>query len=208
MCDPFGLFRLFQVHYDSKCQVVGGCISHYLLEKSRICTQSSGERNYHVFYMLCAGAPQHIKDKLYLGKPDDYRYLSGCTQYFATAANDKKIPSSSKSIYHFANGPLNDPILDDYNDFQQLDQALTRLLLSESTKLEIYTLIASILHLGNITFEENPEDVCGGCRVLKSSEHSLTITANLISVDSFKLRQALISRVMQSKGSIRETAIM
>lgn len=135
--------------------------------------------------MLCAGAPQHIKDELYLGKPDDYRYLSGCTQYFATAVNDEKIPSSSKSKYHFANGPLKDPILDDYNDFQQLDQALTRLSLSES------------------------EDVCGGCRVSKSSEHSLSITANLISVDSFKLQQALLSRVIQSKGgSIKEKAIM
>lgn len=67
----FGKF--IEVHYDSKCQVVGGYISHYLLEKSRICTQSADERNYHVFYMLCAGAPQHIKDKLCLGKPDDYR---------------------------------------------------------------------------------------------------------------------------------------
>lgn len=67
----FGKF--IEVHYDSKCQVVGGYISHYLLEKSRICTQSLEERNYHVFYMLCAGAPQHIKDKLCLGKPDDYR---------------------------------------------------------------------------------------------------------------------------------------
>lgn len=67
----FGKF--IEVHYDSKCQVVGGYISHYLLEKSRICTQSADERNYHVFYMLCAGAPQQIKDKLCLGRPDDYR---------------------------------------------------------------------------------------------------------------------------------------
>lgn len=67
------LRRFTQVHYDSKCQVVGGYISHYLLEKSRICTQSLEERNYHVFYMLCAGAPQHIKEKLCLGKPDDYK---------------------------------------------------------------------------------------------------------------------------------------
>lgn len=69
----FGKF--IEVHYDSKCQVVGGHISHYLLEKSRICTQSQDERNYHVFYMLCAGAPQQLKDKLGLGKPDDYRVI-------------------------------------------------------------------------------------------------------------------------------------
>lgn len=73
MISFFFSFTHMQVHYDSKCQVVGGYISHYLLEKSRICTQSLEERNYHVFYMLCAGAPQHIKEKLCLGKPDDYK---------------------------------------------------------------------------------------------------------------------------------------
>lgn len=67
----FGKF--IEVHYDGKCQVVGGYISHYLLEKSRICTQGADERNYHVFYMLLAGAPQQLRDKLSLGKPDDYR---------------------------------------------------------------------------------------------------------------------------------------
>lgn len=67
----FGKF--IEVHYDSKCQVVGGHISHYLLEKSRICTQSLEERNYHVFYLLSAGAKQQLRDKLHLGKPDDYR---------------------------------------------------------------------------------------------------------------------------------------
>lgn len=126
--------------------------------------------------------------------------MAGCTQYFANATTDRKISPSSKSKSHQANGPIKDPILDDYNDFQQLDEALSRLGMSDSTKLEIYALVAGVLHLGNITFEENPEDVRGGCQVSKSSEHSLSITAKLIGVDSFELRQALVSRVMQSKG--------
>lgn len=67
----FGKF--IEVHFDAKCQVVGGHISHYLLEKSRICVQSPEERNYHVFYMLCAGAPKELRQKLKLTKPDDYR---------------------------------------------------------------------------------------------------------------------------------------
>ena len=55
----FGKF--VEIHFggggggDSAPRVVGGHISHYLLEKSRICTQASEERNYHIFYQLIAG---------------------------------------------------------------------------------------------------------------------------------------------------------
>lgn len=81
--------------------------------------------------------------------------------------------------------------------------------MSDTNKLEIYALVAGVLHLGNISFEENPEDVRGGCQVAKSSEHSLSITSKLLGVDPFELRQALVSRVMQSKGGgIKGTVIM
>lgn len=104
---------------------------------------------------------------------------------------------------------MSDPILDDYEDFQQLDQALTTLGLSNSIKLEIYALVAAVLHLGNVTFEENPDDVRGGCQVSKSSEYSLSMTSKLIGVDPMELRQALVSRVMQSKGGgFKGTVIM
>lgn len=55
--------------------VVGGFVSHYLLEKSRICRQSPEERNYHIFYRLCAGAPEDIRQKFHLSSPDTFRVL-------------------------------------------------------------------------------------------------------------------------------------
>ena len=50
----------------------GGFISHYLLEKSRICVQSGVERNYHIFYRMCAGAPDQLRQQLRLGPPDTF----------------------------------------------------------------------------------------------------------------------------------------
>ena len=66
----FGKF--IEIHFDKKALVNGGHISHYLLEKSRICVQSSEERNYHIFYRLCCGAPEELFRKLSLAPPDQF----------------------------------------------------------------------------------------------------------------------------------------
>lgn len=108
-----------------------------------------------------------------------------------------------------AQGPLKDPLLDDYKDFQELDQALSRLGITEEHKIQIYALVAAVLHLGNIRFEDNPEDARGGCKVSDQSLKAMSITARLIGVDDFELRMALTSRMMQSKGGgVKGTVIM
>nr|XP_018907135.1 PREDICTED: myosin heavy chain 95F isoform X1 [Bemisia tabaci] len=204
----FGKFM--EVHFDGKCAVVGGHISHYLLEKSRLVTQSPAERNYHIFYLLCAGAPSNLRAKLNLTKPDDYYYLkNGCTQYFTDSKTEKTLNSNQKSSSHCSKGPLKDPMLDDVKDFINMDQALNRLGLDEASRNEIYTVVAAVLHLGNVAFEENLEGSKGGSQVCAHSEAALSAAAKLLAVDPEELRQALVTKVMMTnRGGLKGTVIL
>ena len=71
----FRFGKFIEIHFDNKCQVVGGYISHYLLERARVTSQSPDERNYHIFYQLCAGADENLAKKLHLGPPDAFRWV-------------------------------------------------------------------------------------------------------------------------------------
>ncbi|XP_037294343.1 myosin heavy chain 95F-like [Manduca sexta] len=203
----FGKFM--EVHFNNKYQVVGGHISHYLLEKSRICTQSAEERNYHVFYLLCAGAPAELRNELEITNPGDYTYLqNGCTQYFTTPESEKRISADRKSKQQQAKGGLRDPMLDDVEDFQRLHQALSRVGLSEAEKRAVYSVVGAVLHLGNVRFEEEA-GARGGCRVSEGSERALGAAARLLGVAPADLRAALVARLMQSaRAGAKGTAIM
>ena len=108
-----------------RSQVAGGYISHYLLERARVVSQSSDERNYHIFYQLCAGAPEKLREQLQLAPPSAFHYLNrGCTRYFCSKDNDAAVPANRKSKDHLAKGSLKDPLIDDVKNFQIVDQVL------------------------------------------------------------------------------------
>lgn len=95
-----------------------------------------------------------------------------------------------KSDCHKLTGPLKDPFLDDYNSFQNIDQAMSALGFVETEKLKFYEMIAAILHLGNVNFENDGE----GCRVTDTSQKSLEFAATLLHFDILELRKSLTSK--------------
>ncbi|KPP79830.1 unconventional myosin-VI-like [Scleropages formosus] len=216
----FGKF--VEIHFNEKNTVVGGFVSHYLLEKSRICMQSKEERNYHIFYRLCAGASEDIQQKLHLSSPDNFRYLNrGCTQFFANKGSEKEIPQNRKSPeddqvmnfdcstsfgrdgielggvrrgsnptvvpQHLKFGGLKDPLLDDRGDFNRMCVAMKKIGLDDAEKLNLFRVVAGVLHLGNIDFEDMGSST-GGCTLKNGSGPTLEHCADLLGLDQDDLR--------------------
>ncbi|XP_053566434.1 unconventional myosin-VI isoform X4 [Bombina bombina] len=202
----FGKF--VEIHFNEKNSVVGGFVSHYLLEKSRICVQGQDERNYHIFYRLCAGASEDIRQKLFLTSPDNFRYLNrGCTRYFATKETDKQILQNRKSPEYVKYGSLKDPLLDDHGDFNRMCVAMKKIGLDDTEKLDLFRVVAGVLHLGNIDFEE-AGSTSGGCTLKNKSSKSLECCSQLLGLDEDDLRVSLTTRVMlTTAGGTKGTVI-
>jgi len=58
-------------------------------------------------------------------------------------------------------GSLRDIQLDDIEDFELTDAAMTHMGMTDADKLAIYTIIAGVLHLGNVSFDDRHDDSTG-----------------------------------------------
>nr|XP_042898448.1 unconventional myosin-XV-like [Parasteatoda tepidariorum] len=118
--------KYMEVHFKDGV-ITGARSTEYLLEKSRIVTQASDERNYHVFYEMLSGLSDSEKEKYGLQSADNYFYLNqgGC----------------------FKIKPK-----DDAEDFRALLAAMQVLSFTSEEQDTIFRILASVLHLGNIYF--------------------------------------------------------
>ncbi|KAG5337139.1 hypothetical protein C0989_010566 [Termitomyces sp. Mn162] len=119
-----------ELQFSERGRLCGVKTLDYYLERNRISGAPSGERNFHIFYYLVAGASPEERQHLHLVDRTAYRFLG----------------------QRNATGRLNGGRDDDALRFEQLKVALKTIGLSKRHVAQTCQLIAAILHLGNLEF--------------------------------------------------------
>ncbi|KAF3834954.1 hypothetical protein F7725_027512 [Dissostichus mawsoni] len=68
--------KYIEIGFGRKGDIIGANMRTYLLEKSRVVFQASAERNYHIFYQLCASRELPEMRSFKLDAPENFRYTS------------------------------------------------------------------------------------------------------------------------------------
>jgi len=143
----FGKF--INISFNSSGVLCGASIETYLLEKSRVISQTSSERNYHIFYQILAGSSKELLGSLGLQdmSADDFKILNNIGRRDGVK---------------------------DYDTNMEMLEAFAHLGFTEDFVFQIQRAISAILHLGNVTFEAGDQGGQGESSIVIENDASKT----------------------------------
>ncbi|XP_063230710.1 unconventional myosin-Ia isoform X2 [Bacillus rossius redtenbacheri] len=163
--------KYLDIEFDYKGDPLGGTITNYLLEKSRVTSQASGERNFHIFYQLLTGADIQLLKLLKLQRNlDNYAFLRQSRNHNSTGLDDKR-------------------------DFIATKRAMETLGFSQEDIVNVFKIVASVLKLGNINFiPTNNIDGTEGCTI--NNDYELFDVCELLGSEAEHLGTSLTQRTL------------
>uniref|UniRef100_A0A4W5PKG1 Myosin VA n=1 Tax=Hucho hucho TaxID=62062 RepID=A0A4W5PKG1_9TELE len=145
--------KYIEIGFDKRYRIIGANMRTYLLEKSRVVFQADEERNYHIFYQLCASSHLPEFKNLKLGSADDF---------------------------HCTNQGRN-PVIDGVDDAKEMcttQHAFSLLGINELNQKGLFQVLAAILHLGNVEIKDRDSD----SSIIPANNRHLTVFCELMGV--------------------------
>ncbi|KAI6012422.1 P-loop containing nucleoside triphosphate hydrolase protein [Pisolithus orientalis] len=169
--------KYLQIMFNAQGEPVGAQITNYLLEKGRVVGQVENERNFHIFYQFTKAASDDQREQFGLQGPESYAYTS--------VSNCLEVQN-----------------INDTEDFGATLNAMRIIGLTANEQSEIFRMLAIILWLGNVQFEEMDD---GNARIADTSVTDFI--AYLMDADSATLQKVLTTRVVETQRGGRRGSI-
>ncbi|CAL9696916.1 unnamed protein product [Knipowitschia caucasica] len=161
--------KYIEIGFDKKHCITGANMRTYLLEKSRVVFQAQEERNYHIFYQLCASSHLPEYKNFKLGDADDF---------------------------HYTNQGQN-PVIEGVNDAKEMintRKAFLLLGIDVPHQMAIYQILAALLHLSNVEIKEESRDRSS---VVSNNGH-LNVFSELLGVSCEEMTHWLCHRKLKT----------
>lgn len=196
----FGKF--IQLQFDRRGCLCGAFVSVYLLEKGRLVSagQGQGERNFHILHQMLAG-----------GRQAD---MEGWDLVDRTKPSKPRLPPSSFAYTAGVGGAGSAPLtgVSDAAAWEATVHALGSMGFDGQARRDVFTVLASLLHLGNVDFETHATSVAPGGTsadvnsdrsvVTHASRPSLETCARLMGVDARSLARVLVASRIEVRGQV------
>ncbi|XP_037585884.1 unconventional myosin-Vc isoform X3 [Cebus imitator] len=154
-----------EISFDERNQIIGANMRTYLLEKSRVVFQSENERNYHIFYQLCASAQQSEFKHLKLGSAEEFNYTRMGGNTVIEGVNDQA-------------------------EMVETQKTFTLLGFKEDFQMDVFKILAAILHLGNVQIAAVGSERSS----ISEADCHLEVFCELLGLESGRVAQWLCNR--------------